>query len=106
MKVKKNREKSQLGARLKYKTLRQACSQLTIESPGFVSLFTRISTEPQIGLCDITGMKFHYVCPRTGIQFHSVEVYSKLREMSMDTALVYAKIRALGRQFNPFIRNR
>lgn len=88
----------------KWKTLKQAHSQLLLESPAFVALFTRISIEPQLKLCDITGMKGRYVCPRTRVQFHNADVYTKLREMSMDAALTYAGIRTIGRAFNPFAR--
>jgi YL1 nuclear protein C-terminal domain len=104
MKIAKNKKHSHIGGKQKYKTLRQAYSQLLVESPQFVSLFTRVGVEPQISLCDLTGLQARYVCPRTHLLYHGPEVYTKIRDMSMDTALAHAKIRALGKEFDPFSR--
>ncbi|KAI5189338.1 INO80 complex subunit C [Nematocida sp. AWRm77] len=90
------------SGRVKNKTLKQMYARLSIESPFFVSLFTRVSVMPQIQLCDITGLKAHYVCPRTGLHYHSMEVYERIRELSIDTAQSIGKVRSLGKDMSPF----
>ncbi|KAI5180306.1 INO80 complex subunit C [Nematocida sp. AWRm80] len=81
----------------KNKTLKQVYHRLSIESPIFVSLFNKVSVQPQIQLCDITGLKAHYICPRTTVQYHSLEVYERIRELSIEGALAVSGIRALGK---------
>lgn len=90
------------NTKAKSKTLKQLYSQLQIESPMFVSLFTRVSVRPQIKLCDLTGLEARYVCPRTGLQYHSIEVYEKIREMPTETAQIFGNVRTLGRNISPF----
>ncbi|KAI5187385.1 INO80 complex subunit C [Nematocida homosporus] len=91
-----------VSARPKSKTLKQVYNRLLVESPLFVSLFTRVSNRPTPELCDLTGLAAHYRCPRTGLQYHSAEVYERIREMSTDTAQRIGKLRHLGKEANIF----
>lgn len=86
----------------KSKTLKQAYTKLTVESPLFVSLYTKIARHPQLKLCDITGLEAHYICPRTGNQYHSMEVYERIRSMTTDMAHKVGAIRTLGKDTGPF----
>jgi len=88
----------------KSKTLKQLYGRLTLESPMFVSLFTRVSTKPTIQLCDFTGLKAKYICPKTGLQYHSAEVYERLREMPIDVAQMVGKFRTLGKEVSIFCK--
>ncbi|OAG29531.1 INO8 complex subunit C [Nematocida displodere] len=88
----------------KNKTLKQSYNKLLVESPLFISMFTRVSTRPTLKLCDLVGLEAHYLCPRTGLQYHSVEVYERIREMSTDTAHMVGRIRTLGVDSNSFGR--
>lgn len=91
-------------AKGKNKTLKQMYAKLAVESPFFVSLFTRVSVRPQLQLCDITGLKAYYVCPRTGLQYHSAEVYERIRELPIDSAQYIGRVRTLGKDLSPFGR--
>lgn len=100
----KNNMKKIEDGKWKNKTLKQLYGRLVVESPLFISLFTRISTKPQIQLCDITGLQAHYLCPRTGLQYHSAEVYERIREMTTDTAQLIGKVRTLGKDSTSFLK--
>ncbi|KAI5172718.1 INO80 complex subunit C [Nematocida sp. LUAm3] len=80
----------------KSKTLKQLYGKIIVEAPRFVSIFTRVSVWPQIQLCDLTGLRAKYVCPRTNLRYHSAEVYERIRNMPTDTAHILGGIRALG----------
>ncbi|KAI5192816.1 INO80 complex subunit C [Nematocida minor] len=84
----------------KNKTLKQLQTRIAAEYPSYASLFTRVSVEPQLQLCDITGLPAKYVCPRTGLQYSSSKVYSKIREIPTEHAQILGSIRQLGKELS------
>lgn len=84
----------------KNRTLKQLQGRIASESPLYASLFTKVSVQPQLQLCDITGLPAKYICPRTGLQYNSSKVYAKIREMPTESAQILGSIRQIGKELS------
>ncbi|EIJ89550.1 INO80 complex subunit C [Nematocida parisii] len=84
----------------KNKTLKQLHARISSESPLYIALFNRVSVKPQLQLCDITGLHAKYVCPKTGLQYSSCQVYERLREMPTENAQILGSIRQMGKELS------
>ncbi|KAH9386984.1 INO80 complex subunit C [Nematocida major] len=84
----------------KSKTLKQLQARIAAESPLYTALFNKVSIQPQLQLCDITGLPAKYVCPRTGLRYSSCKVYARLREVTTEVAQSMGSLRQVGKELS------
>lgn len=62
-----------------------ACVDQNIECPP--------SIRPQKKYCDITGLEARYTDPKTGLRYHSAEIYQFIRTLSVPNVQAYLSSR-------------
>lgn len=93
----KNESKSRINKNIKYKGIKYNYKLLQAANSKYIENANKMSVKPEIRLCDITSLPANYKCPRTGLNYHSLEVYEHIKDMKIEFAQSYIALRNFGK---------
>lgn len=63
--------------------------QLALDIPTYENIECPPSILPQKKYCDITGLEAKYTDPKTGLRYHSAEIYQFIRTLGVPNVQAY-----------------
>ncbi|EJW02832.1 hypothetical protein EDEG_02773 [Edhazardia aedis USNM 41457] len=80
------------------RVLKYNLKQINTENNEHVENAINVDFQSYKAFCDITGLPAHYKCSKTGILCHDLAVFEFVKEMKIEDAKRYVKMRNLCRR--------